>query len=116
MSTPALSDKNSPYFQAAVPGITQVIAFTNSAQFTSNFAAGTTLIEVFATQDCWVRVVESTDNTDAVPISSGGSGLSTFCPGGIVRFIGLPFKKDVLYKLSIVRDSTNGTAYINEAL
>lgn len=116
MSTPAASDKNSPYFQATVPGTSHTLAFTNTAAYTANFSLETTIVEVFSTTDAWVRVVESTDVGVAAPVVAGSTGLSVFCPGGIVRFIGIPFKKTVFYKMSIIRDSTNGTAYVNEAV
>jgi len=115
MSTPAVSDRNSPYFQAVVPGLSQVLAYTNSAADTLAFAQGTTLISIFCTTDCWVLLKESTSSDNAAAISSGSSGTSFFVPGGIQAFVGLPFKRDVLYKASIVRNTANGTAYITEA-
>ncbi len=115
MSTPAASDKNSPYFQAVVPGLTQVLAYTNSAADTLDFVSGTTLISIFSTTDCWVLLKESTDSTNAAVVSSGQKGASFFVPGGIAAFVGLPFKRDVLYKASVVRNTANGTIYITEA-
>lgn len=115
MSTPAASDRNSPYFQAVVPGLSQVLAYTNSAADTLNFVAGTTLISLFSTTDCWVLLKESDSTDNATAISSGASGTSFFLPGGIQGFVGLPFKRDVLYKASVVRNTANGTLYITEA-
>lgn len=115
MSTPAASDKNSPYFQAVVPGLTQVLAYTNSAADTLNFVTGTTLLSLFSTTDCWVLLKESTSTDNAAAISSGASGSSFFLPGGIAAFVGIPFKRDVLYKASVVRNTANGTLYITEA-
>ena len=70
MSTPAISDKNGPYFQAIVPGVaggesvgpgqTHFQAFTNTAEDSLPFHAEATLLELFATQDCWVLMKEST--------------------------------------------------------
>lgn len=115
MSTPAASDKNSPYFQAVVPGLTQVLAYTNSAADTLPFVSGTTLISLFSTTDCWVLLKESTSSSNAAVISSGSSGSSFFLPGGIQGFVGLPFKRDVIYRASVVRNTADGTLYITEA-
>ena len=115
MSTPAVSDRNSPYFQAVVPGISQVLAYTNTAADTLVFAQGTTLISIFPTTDCWVLIKESTSSAVAAVITTGNSGYSFFLPGGIKDFIGLPFKRDVLYMASIIRNTADGTVHITEA-
>lgn len=115
MSTPAVSDRNSPYFQAVVPGVSQALAYTNTAADTITFQQGTTLISIFSTTDCWVLIKESTSSDVAAVISSGASGSSFFLPGGIQAFVGLPFKRDVLYKASIIRNAADGTAHITEA-
>jgi len=115
MSTPAASDKNSPYFQAVVPGISQRLDYTGTAADTLDFSTGTTLISMFATTDCWVLLKESTVATDAAVISSGASGASFFLAGGIQAFVGIPFKRGVLYRASVVRNTANGTLHITEA-
>lgn len=116
MSTPAVSDKNSPYFQALVPSTTWVLDYTNTAADIGPFDEDVTLVEVFTTTDAWVLVKQNGVAGNATPITSGNSGTSFFCPGGIVRFIGLPPTKGIQYELSIVRSTASGTAYITEAL
>jgi len=117
MSTPAVSDNNTPYFQATIPGVTQVLNYTNSAaDLPQPFASGTTIVEVFCTTDAWILVKESTDSSNAAAISSGSAGSCVFCPGGIVRFIGLPVKRGVLYTMSVVRNTSSGTIYTSEGL
>jgi hypothetical protein len=70
---------------------------------------------LFSTTDCWVLLKESTSSSNAAVISSGSSGSSFFLPGGIQGFVGLPFKRDVIYKASVVRNTADGTLYITEA-
>lgn len=116
MSTPAVSTNNAPYFQATIPSYTHVLDYTNSAaDLADAFQEATTIVEVFSTTDCWVRVKVSGSSDQASAVASGSKGISTFCPGGIVRFIGLPVTRGVQYTLSVVRKGTNGTIYVNEA-
>lgn len=116
MSTPAVSDKNAPYFQALVPGegLSHFKNFTNTNSYSADLDSNTTLVELFPTQDCWVRIVESgSSDTAAIP-SEAVKGSSKWCPGGIVSFIGIPKKNETIYKLAVVRNSSNGVLYITE--
>lgn len=115
MSTPAASDKNSPYFQAIVPAFTQVKAYTNSAaDIAYPFQQETTIVEIFCTTDAWILIKVSTSSANATAISTASRGDSFFCPGGIVRFVGLPFTKGVQYTISVVRSTADGTLYVSE--
>lgn len=110
MSTGARSDKNAPYFQALVPGKSRVLDFTNTSARIGPFTEGTTLISVFATQDCWIQVGD--DSVVAAAISSGAEGDSMFLPGGIKDFIGVEQGEYI----AVVRSINNGTMHVCEGL
>lgn len=123
MSSPALSTNKLEAFQAVVPGVagqseevglTHFKNFTNTASDTLPFHANCTLIELFATQDCWVVMKPSTSSEVAAVPTESLKTLSKWVPGGIVCFLGVPKKDGVLYKLSVVRDSSNGRLYCTE--
>jgi len=108
MSTGARSDLNQTYFQALVPGNSWTLDFTNTSAQVGPFASTTTLVSIFPTQDCWVKIGSGAQT--AAAISSGASGTSVFCPGGIQNFLGV----DPSDYLAIVRNATSGTIYICE--
>jgi hypothetical protein len=107
MSTGAKSDLNADYFQAINPGTSWKLDFTNTSAQIGPFDDDTSLISIFPTQDCWVL---AGSNPTAVPISSGSSGTSKFCPGGIQDFIGVKPGQ----KLAIIRDTVNGSVHVCE--
>lgn len=118
LSELGLSGNKGEAFQVMVMSETEnlqkVKAFTNSSSDTPTFRQKTSIIELFSTQDCWVRLVRSTNSSTAAAVSTGSSGPSVFVPGGITKFFGLPRIESVLWKLAVVRDSTDGTLYVTE--
>lgn len=116
MSTPAVSDKNAPYFQAVVVGenLNHFKDFTNVSSDSAALARETTLVELFATQDCWVRVVPTTESDAAAAPAEGVKGASKFIPGGICAFIGINRVNGVDYKLAVIRNTVSGTLHITE--
>lgn len=121
MSTGAVSDKNAQYFQALVPAdaeeakqLNHFKNFTNSSSYTATLEAETTLVSLFATQDCWCRFVPSTESDTAAAPSESVKTNCFFVPGGIAAFFGVPRKEDVRYKIAVVRDSANGILYVAE--
>lgn len=118
MSTPANSEYKDEGFQAIIPGATEVIAFTNSASQSRAFSQrgandafnvdNCTLIRLFATQDCWIAFGS---NPTAAVVSSGAKENMYHLPGGFLDFIGVTPGQ----KLSVIRDTANGTLYITEA-
>lgn len=118
MSTGAISEKNAGYFQAVVAdgaALNHYVPFTSSAADSLVLDPNTTLVELFSTQDCWVRVKPSTSAAVATTGSSTAKTESRFVPGGIVCFLGIPKVDGVLHKISVVRDTNSGTLYIAEA-
>ena len=120
MSSTTPSEKNASDFQAIVPGKTHIIAFTNSSIQSNAFeirsssedisADHTTILRLFATQDCWLNFGS---NPTAVANSAGAPGNkddSYFLPGGFIDFIGVRPGE----KLAVIRNSANGNLYITE--
>lgn len=118
MSTGAESEFNAPYFQAVKPGKSFYVNITNSSVQSPEFEQrpdatnedltvdNTTLISVFATQDCWVSL--GTNPTAAAGSTSKGNSM--FLPGGIKDFLGVKPG----WKIAVVRDTTDGLLHINE--
>ena len=113
MSTPAVSDKNSPYFQALVNGLNHYVDYTNMARYSLDFESSTTILFLFSTTDCWVRIVLSSSSDVASVGSDSSKGDSFFVPGGISYFVGIPFVKST-YKLSVIRNASDGRLHITE--
>lgn len=114
MSGAAEATNNSPAFQCIRPGYTQFVNFDNSSQFSSLFEEDTTIIELFATQDCWVRINAESDSTVAAVPSEFVKTMAFFCAGGITKFMGVPKTRGVLYRVAVVRNADNGILYITE--
>lgn len=119
MSTPAESQKNAEYFQAVVldgvQSLTHFVSFSNTSVDSLNLLPNTTLLELFATQDCWILLQPSTGSQAAVANTAQLTRqLSKFLPGGIVAFIGVPKKEGVVFKVSMIRDSADGKLHLTE--
>lgn len=109
MSTTVRTDKHAAFFQTIKPGKCQKIDFTNTSKQSTAFASTTTLIRVFPTQDCFVKIGA---NPTAVAAAEGSTVEDTiFLPGGLVDFIGVEPGE----KIAVVRNATSGTLHITEA-
>ena len=107
MSFPYISrqpvDANLKGYQAIFPGNYQTInSFTATQASSASFSQGTSIIRLFATQDCFL---------DFGPTPSATAGSTYFLPGGIVQFVGVNGGTD---KLAVVRSANNGILYIAE--
>lgn len=101
-STKALANHNQS-FECIIPGAAQPLSFTNvSAQNGTAFDAKTTVLELFATEDCFVK-------RGTNPTASAAD--SHFVPSGISKFIGIKRGE----KIACIRLTTSGTLYITEA-
>lgn len=106
-------------FQAVVAdenaALQQYVDFTGTSEYSANLEVGTTILELFSTQDCWVRLVRSTSSDVAAPPGAEATKVvSLFIPGGITAFLGVQVIEDVIWKLAVIRDASNGTLYIKE--
>lgn len=90
--------------------ITKVVSFTGTSS-NVQLTSGTTLIQIFASEDCWIKLGSS--SVSAAAVSAGSSGDSTFIPGGIVDFYVVDLVKTGAY-LAVIRNSSSGTLYIKE--
>lgn len=118
MSSPAESQLNAEYFQSIVADGSnrfQQVAFTNTSAYSQNLESNTTIVELFSTQDCWIQLVKSTDNSSvAAPVAANTKGPSLMVRGGITKFIGVPRIQGTVWKLAVIRDSANGTLDVCE--
>ena len=109
MSSPAEIDSK-PYlnhFQVIVPGLSQTIAFGASSTPASNpITQGCTVIRLFATQNCFVRIEANSGVT--------ATSSDIYVPGGIFQYYGI--KKDAIYYIAAIRDTASGSLKILEAL
>ncbi len=119
MSNLANSDNKIEAFQTLVQIentlLFQHVDFTGTSQYSAVFEASTSIVELFCTQDCWVRLVRSTaSDVAAANASSATKGYSQMVRGGIVKFIGIPQIENVLWKLAVISNGTNGVLDISE--
>ncbi len=114
MSKLAPSSNNMEFFQTLIPGKSQYIAFTNTAEYSADLDPKVTLLRVFSTQDCWIRIVpnDSTDEASAPSETTKTDSFPIF--GGIVDFVGVPDLPETTFKVSVVRQSVSGNLFITE--
>lgn len=90
-------------FQAIIPVNPQKVAYTASAAQSSAIQKHCSIIRIFPTTDCYIK------------ISTAGTAATTsdiFCPGGIAEYFELLV--DGPYIISAIRDTTSGTLHIVE--
>lgn len=95
-------------------GMTHLVAFTNSAVDSKELHLQTSIVELFATQDCWVLLKEEGQTNQA---SIPANKVKTYCkfvPGGVCTFVGIPKKENTRFLFSIIRNTADGTLYIHE--
>ncbi len=89
-------------FEAITPGVSQGLAFTGASAQSTAVGETTTLVRLFATEDCFVKVGA---NPTAV------ANTSMFIASGIYEYIGIKPGE----KIAAIRLTTSGTLYITEA-
>lgn len=89
-------------FQAIYPGVSQVKAFTNTSAQATALGKGTSLIRVFATQDCHLAFGTSP--------TAVATGANLFLPANTVEYIGVVPST----KVAVIRDTANGNLFITE--
>lgn len=123
MSGMSYSDNKTEAFQAIVSGVadddsnrgmTHDVAFTNAATDSLVLEEGTSMIELFATKDCWILLKpEASTTLAAVPANM----VKTKCKkvaSDITYFMGIPAVEGVRFKLSIIRSAEDGVLTITE--
>lgn len=101
-STIARSNLREDNFQAMFVGTCQKISTSGSSQQLTAFGANTSVIRIFCTKDCHVKV--ATNPTAAT------DGTSMFLPGGIVEYFAVQGGQ----KLAVIQDTTAGVLYCTE--
>lgn len=89
-------------FQAIYPGTSQALSFSGSSAQSTAVGTQTTLVRLFATQDCFIAI-------GANPTAAANT--SYFLPGGIIDFVGIQPGQ----KIAAIQSSQSGTLYISEA-
>tara|TARA_R110000868_G_scaffold242882_4_gene498496 strand:- start:6292 stop:6657 length:366 start_codon:yes stop_codon:yes gene_type:complete len=113
-STPVRSEEHNSYFQAGYTKCSQYVSFTGTVSKSAILDDETSIVELFATQDCWVSVIGNADTPPTKP-SAEKTTVSNIklLRGGIVGFIGVP--PSILNPVvAVVRDDTSGTLDITE--
>lgn len=99
-STKALANLRDT-FEAIRPGTSQSLSFNGVSAQSNAVGIHTSIVRLFATQDCFIRVGEN-------PTAVGGTSM--FVPAGIIDFIGvLPGDK-----IAAIRSVSDGVLYITE--
>lgn len=109
MSTTVVTDNAANYFQALNPGNFHFFNFGLASAQSAQLDATTTLVKLFATQDCWVAF--GTNPTAAVG-SAGVKGASVRLRGGFASYFGVPRGQG--YKIAAIQDSQGGVLDILE--
>lgn len=109
-STPVKSDKSVIYWQAMIPGVNQRQAVSGSSQKIALGGTNTSLIRIFATQDCWVKIGEYSSIVAAV-----NDGTSMFLGGGQFEYLGIS-DSIVQPGVAVIQDSVAGTIHVVEAV
>lgn len=114
-STPVRSENSDDSFQAITIKRSQYVSFTASAKESAVLDDETSLVRVFATQDCWISVISSGGTAAAAPVAEKTivSNVKRL-RGGLVDFIGVP-ENLTNAVISVISDGTSGTIDIEEA-
>ena len=101
-STKALAQQQQN-FEAIIPGTSQLLAFTGASAQSTALQASTTLVRLFATQDCFIAVGSNP--------TAAADGTSMFIAAGVTEYVGVAQGA----KIAAIRNTTSGNLYITEA-
>lgn len=93
-------------FEVMIPGVSQKVAISGSSVTSSTFQSTSTLLRLFATNDCYIVFGNA-----GSPPTADQTGAGYFIPGGIVDFVGVPPGMD---RLAVITYAQNGTLFIAE--
>lgn len=97
---------NRETFQAIYPGVSQQVSVGTASVQSSAFAAATTIVELFATTDCWIRINDS-------PTAVNAAGTSFFLGQGMFKYYGI--QHPGIDKLAVISNGTStGSLHIIE--
>lgn len=94
---------NRDSFQAIYPGRSQRLSVGGSSTQSLSLLSATTIVELFATTDCWVVF-------GANPTASVNDGSSFFLAAGLFKCYGV----QPGVKIAVMQDSTSGDLHIIE--
>ena len=111
-SSLARSENSGNHFQAILIKRCQYVNFTATSTVSQSLHEETSLITLFNTQDCWVKIVDAS-GTAVNPGAEKTITDSMFMPGGIKDFIGVP-PGLTDPRVAVVSNGANGVLYIGE--
>lgn len=91
------------FSSAIFPGTSQKVAFSATNAQSTALGASTTLVELYASQNCHIKV--------AADPTAVADGTCLFLPLGVVRQIAVTAG----HKIGVIRDSADGNLFITEA-
>lgn len=97
----SVSASNRDYFQAIYPTTSQRLSVSSSSVQSNAVESGTSIVEIFATTDCWVVF-------GASPTAVANDGYSFFLPAGLFKYYGI----QPGHKIAAIRSSSDGLLYI----
>lgn len=100
--------------EAGTRGETHPVSFTNVATDSLYLDENTTMVELFATQDCWVLLKADDDTTAAAIPANMTKTKARFIASDITHFFGIDRVEGVNYRFSVIRNATNGELRIAE--
>lgn len=103
-STKVVSNQREQGFDAFYPGVCQKVAVGAASAQSAALGAGTTLVRLFSTVDCYIQI--------ALAPTALSDGTSMFLPGGIVEYVGVAIAGSKI--ANIAAGASLGTLYIAE--
>ena len=94
---------NRDSFQAIYPGASQKVSIGASSAQSASVGSGTTVVELFATTDCWVSF-------GASPTAVASPGSSFFLAAGLFKYYGIQPGA----KIAVIQESSSGDLHIIE--
>lgn len=105
MSSAPFIKNHSSVFPAIFAGNFQQVSFTGTHAVSSPFSDRTTIIKLFATQDCWIQLGTNPEATASGPDSC-------IIRGGIIQYLGVYPG----WAISVLQASSAGTLDLLEGL
>lgn len=123
MSNMSYADNKVEAFQAIVfgvaedasnKGLSHIVSYSNVSVDSLTLEEETSLVEIFASSDCWVLLKRS-DSAAAVAIPSDlVKTKAKFVASDITYFMGIPRIDGITYKISVIRHAADGALRITE--
>lgn len=113
-STTVKTENHNSYFQAQYIKQSQAVGFSSVAVNSRIISDTTSLIRLFATQDCWVSIGASGSAVAAACVTNGPIVSNVaFIPGGVYEYLGIPGAVTNPI-ISVISNGSDGVLHILE--